>query len=236
MVSGGSAEEHRAELERAAYSPDASPEQARLALARLQAWDAAASFPSSPPSAPSSPPSPFSSASVASRPVGLVPRPRAPRRRIALLAGIAVLLVAGGLAAGIQLAQHSAATISATALSRAEADSDLGRALARPQQPSDLPLGYQSGSGSAYPGDSYRLLFDGQPRAGSAVLRWRVWVGQGIDADHLCLVAAYDSSRGVSTCLPRAEMLTSTVTLTSPVGVQPLSVAITAGRVVVDVG
>lgn len=233
MVSGGSAEEHRAELQRAAYSPDASPEQARLALARLQAWDAAASLPSSQPSAPSSP---ASSASVASRPVGLVPRPRTSRRRIALVAGIAVLLVAGGVAAGVQLARHSAATTTATVLSRAEADSDLGRALARPQQPSDLPLGYQSGSGSAYPGDSYRLLFDGQPRAGSAVLRWRVWVGQGIDSGYLCLVAAYNSARSVSTCLPRAEMLTSTVTLTSPVGVQPLSVAITAGRVVVDVG
>ncbi|RPE78067.1 MULTISPECIES: hypothetical protein [unclassified Frondihabitans] len=155
---------------------------------------------------------------------------------MALVAGIGVLLVAGGVTAGIQLAQHNAITTSATALARAETDSDLGRALARPQQPSDLPLGYQSGSGSAYPGDSYRLVFDGQPRAGSAVLRWRVWIGQGIDSGHLCLVAAYNSARSVSTCLPRAEMLTSTVMLTSPVGVQPLSVTITAGRVVVDVG
>lgn len=247
----GGASDPRAALERAAYSPDATPEEARSALARLQAWDAAradgaaAAGAGAAGSAPSSDAvgAPRSASAVglgAAEGVGVPdpavsPPPRARLRR-ALVAGAGALLVAVGVVAGIQVTQHRADSADASALARAEADSDLGKALARPQQPSDLPLGYQAGSGSAYPGDSYRLLFDGQPRAGSAVLRWRVWIGQGVDGDHLCLVAAYNSARSISTCLPRTQMLTSSVTLTSPVGVQPLMITVEAGRLGVDVG
>lgn len=237
---GDPASAERAELERIAYSRDTPEAEARQALERLSTWnlDKSAALPTGPgPSSTDPQDAPVVGARTAlgeGSPVvstGATPPGRPPLVGKLLVAAAIVAVGIGAFVAGSQSAAQQAASTARTSIGTAERDSDIARALARPRRDADLPTGYQPGDAAPFAGNSYRLLHDSAPGAGSETPRWRVWVGQGIDENQLCIVSAYDPLQVLSTCYGRTQLFTGTFTITSPVGSAPLGVRLTRGAV-----
>ncbi|RKR75335.1 hypothetical protein [Frondihabitans australicus] len=156
------------------------------------------------------------------------------RIRLALVALALVAALALAFTAGGQFERQTSARSGAATLTARERASDIGTALDRPRRAADLPVGYQAGPDLPYPGDSYRLLYDESPHAAADAPRWRVWVGEGVDASQLCVVAAYTEVQELVDCYPAAQLYTGTFTVASPVGSAPLAINVVSGDVIVN--
>jgi len=233
----------RDDLVRAAFSPHATDEESRMHVARLAEYDAAHADPVAKPASAVEP------ASVAQPPGAVEPPPAVeqppagprhrPRRRLRVTAVVVAVVAIAALAfiAGRQFENHAASeaahrrTATQVALER---ESPIGAILARRRVSTDLPLGYESGATFPFPGDSYRLLYDAHPGAAATASRWRVWIGLGADDRQLCVSAAYDATRSLTSCLSSTQVYESTATVVSPLGAPPLAVQITRGAVTVN--